>query len=184
MRRQSLRHIAVWALVGCVLALGVSGLQQGGCGDAPRVAVVTHVYDGDTVEVAGWGKVRLIGVDTLDGHNEEKMYRQARRLDLTVQQVKKWAERATEFTEEKVDDRGVRVRVGPNPRDDYGRTLAYLYLQPDGDEINFNRLLLEKGLALAYRRYRHPLRDEFIGVEKEARRRKAGLWSDATPPRQ
>ena len=141
---------------------------------------VTHVYDGDTIEVRGKGKVRLIGVDTLDGHNEEKMWEQARRLGLSPQSVKTWAQKATEFVRERVLDKEVRLEPGPEARGDYGRLLAYVSYASDGAKKNLNKLLLEKGLAVAYRKYKHPRRDQFVRLERAARKNREGLWQEAS----
>jgi len=143
--------------------------------------LVTHIYDGDTLEVHGWGKVRLLGVDALDDHNLQKKRRQALDLGMSERQAAEWSRRAAELARQTVLRRNVTLEFGPRRRDDYGRTLAYVYLQPKGQEerVSLNLLLLEKGLAIAYRRYEHPLRPRFLAAEAQARQRSIGLWKDA-----
>lgn len=140
---------------------------------------VSVVYDGDTVQVdSGW-KVRLIGIDAPDAHNEEKTRRQARELGLSQPAVRRWAERATERVEELVGGHRARLEFGPEREDKYGRTLAYLYVEAAGDEVLLNRVLLAEGLAMAMRAFPHPRQDEFLRLEQRARRQKIGLWRDA-----
>ena len=145
--------------------------------------VVSRVYDGDTVEVEGVGKVRLIGVDALDAHNEDKVLRQAHHLGLSEAAVKRWANQATALARELILGKQVRLESGPERKDDYGRTLAYVYFRSHESEVQLNRLLLEEGLATAYRSYPHPYRDEFLHLEEQARMLRKGFWMDARPDR-
>ena len=70
--------------------------------------------------------------------------------------------------------RRVRYRVGVEPRDRYGRLLAYVWLE-DGRFLNL--LLADQGYAL-------PLTippnvdyaDRFVAAARRARERKRGLW--------
>jgi len=173
-----------WLIVaGLTLCAALAVLDRAGCRPSGRgrTGTVTYVYDADTVEVSGFGKVRLIGVDALDAYNVRKVLSQSRRLGLSEREVIEWSERATQFAREHLLHRRVTLRFGPEPRDDYGRTLAYLYFRgSDGEqEVNFNRLLLANGLAVAYRRFPHPLLQDFIEAEREARNSRLGLWQDA-----
>jgi len=139
---------------------------------------VTRVYDGDTIEVAGHGKVRLLGIDALDGYNEDKKRRQAEQLGLSERDVARWAGRATERVRELVDGQRVALALGPQVKDDYGRLLAYVYLIRPGAEVEVNELLVVEGLATATRPWPHPRREEFIQLEQEARRKGVGLWGN------
>lgn len=74
----------------------------------------------------------------------------------------------------------VRYRLGVEPRDRYGRALAYVWLR-DGRMVN--ELLAERG-------YVQPLtippNDElaprFLAAARQARRERRGLWRACTPP--
>lgn len=89
--------------------------------------------DGDTVEARIGGAVedvRLIGVDTPE----------------TVKPgtpVQCFGPRASEFTHRRLEGRRVRLVLGAERRDVYGRLLAYAYL---GDRF-FNPVLVRRGLA-------------------------------------
>jgi micrococcal nuclease len=142
---------------------------------------VTHVYDGDTVEVMGTGRVRLIGIDSMDGHNLERAFSQARRFGMSVEDVKRWADRATDFARDKLKGRRVTLYFGPERSDGFGRTLAYVHLHGEAaQEEDFNLTMLREGLAVAYRGFPHPRLDEYLKAEKEAQAARAGIWKNAT----
>jgi micrococcal nuclease len=125
---------------------------------APR-ARVQRVVDGDTVRLAGLGSVRLIGINTPEVYGR----------------VQCFGPEASAFAKS-VLRRGaeVRYRVGTEPRDRYGRLLAYVWLS---DGRLFNRMLAERGYATTLT---IPPNDQlartFAAAEDDARRAKAGMW--------
>ena len=127
-----------------------------------REATVTRVVDGDTVELGGLGKVRLIGVDTPEVYGGVECY----------------GREASAFARRQLDGRRVRYTVGREARDRYGRLLAYVWLE---DGRSFNALLVGRG-------YAEPLTvppnddhaDTFVRLARHARERAVGLWSSAT----
>jgi micrococcal nuclease len=60
--------------------------------------------------------------------------------------------------------------------DRYGRTLAYVTL---ADGRLLNRLLLEEGHAIVYRRFDFRLKNDFLAAEERARGKGAGMWRGA-----
>jgi micrococcal nuclease len=126
-------------------------------------ATVTHISDGDTITLSGVGKVRLIGIDTPEvfGHTEC------------------FGRVASAFTK-RVLRVGTRVqyRVGVEPRDRYGRALAYVWLD---DGRMFNALLAERGYATPMTI--PPNVDyaaRFVAAARRAREAGRGLWSAST----
>ena len=179
------RDRLAYALVGLVVVAG-AGLLLWPARDRRAAApetlggVVRFAYDGDTVEVVGVGKVRLIGIDAMDGYNVEKMLGQSRRYGLTAEQVKRWAGQATAFAAERLASRPVTLAFGPEREDRYGRTLAYVDVPgaPEG-ERDFGLLMLDRGLAAAYHAFPHPRLSEYRAAERKAQQRRAGMWQDA-----
>lgn len=107
-----------------------------GCGDessppADRHARVTSVTDGDTIRLGELGPVRLIGIDTPEVHGGGECF---------GREASRFAERLAPAGTR------VRYRAGVEPRDPYGRLLAYVWL-PDGRMLN--RALVEGGYAQA-----------------------------------
>lgn len=115
--------------------------------------------DGDTISLAGVGKVRLIGVDTPEVFGRAECFGRA----------------ASRFTRRALrPGRRVLYRLGVERRDRYGRALAYVWL---ADGRLFNGLLVERGLAQTLT---VPPNDElaagFVQAARRARRRRLGLW--------
>ncbi len=139
----------------------------------PRTGgIVSWVYDGDTLQVDGIGKVRLLGIDVPERENSPRDdYLRRQGVDRTVQ--RRIAKEALKFVIAEVKGKQVRLQLDEEHRDRHGRLLAYVFL-PGGR--NLNRLLLERGYAAVYRRFTFRLKEDFILAETEARRQRLGLW--------
>jgi micrococcal nuclease len=143
-------------------------------------AAVRRVIDGDSLQLRGGRQVRLLGIDTMDSHNEDRVSEQAWQLGMSPSVVRKWSERAERRTRALVQGRPVSLRYGPERTDDYDRLLAYVFVMRKAGKVHVNRLLIEEGLAVATRRFPHPHRKAFIALEDRARKKQRGLWRDAT----
>ncbi|MGI8983254.1 MAG: thermonuclease family protein [Acidimicrobiales bacterium] len=167
--------------VGAVLALVLlAGACAGGGGEPAAVpapatgvlpagvdVVVRRVVDGDTLEVSGGERVRLIGIDTPESVAPDRP-------------VGCFGREASRFTESLVPP-GTPVRlVGDvEQRDRYGRLLAYVYRQADGLFVNAE--LLRQGYAQLLTfppNIAHT--DEFAGIARRAREVNQGLWGACT----
>ena len=132
--------------------------------------VVTHVADGDTIEVRPPGggdvtRVRLIGVDAPELHSRDDNARP----DF-------WARDAKRYTEQRTRGKTVTLRLEQTEtRDRYRRLLAYVYVS-DSDNLNLD--LVREGQAYADRRFAHSMRPQFDRAEMEARKSGRGLWKD------
>ena len=133
---------------------------------------VTKVTDGDTITVEIGGRstpVRLIGVDTPETVAPD-------------QPIGCYGLRASEYTKQILTKRIVRLdipRIGDS-EDAYGRTLAYVYLDTNGDgeyEHLYNEDLIKLGLARTTT-FSHAHRREFERLREEAEERGAGLWEE------
>ena len=124
-----------------------------------RSAEVVRVIDGDTVELAGLGSVRLIGIDTPEVYGGVECY----------------GREASAYAKRQLDGATVRFTVGRDDRDRYGRLLAYLWLD---DGRSFNALLVARGYASPLT---IPPNDDyapaFVALSRRARERGAGLWA-------
>jgi endonuclease YncB( thermonuclease family) len=131
---------------------------------------VTKVTDGDTITVEIGGRstpVRLIGVDTPETVAPD-------------QPIGCFGQRASGYTKQILTKRIVRLeipRIGDS-EDAYGRTLAYVYLDTNGDgeyEHLYNEDLITLGLARTTT-FSHAYRREFERLREEADACDAGLW--------
>ena len=127
-----------------------------------RWATVSRVIDGDTVELQTREHVRLIGVDTPELHHPTKGEQPGGR-------------EAKAFTKRLVEGKRVRLEADVQPRDRYGRTLAYIFLE-DGTCVNAE--LLSQGYARLLTippNVAHV--DQFVALEREAVAQRRGLWA-------
>ena len=178
------RRRRLWAIVLVVLALLIIADRRGwllvrDADDLPayhgRLASVSRVIDGDTIEVnlpdslhenAPATRVRLWGIDCPEmphfDQAEEPLAREATNLAIQM-----------------VQGREVRLYLEPQrPRDSYGRVLAHV---ESGDGRSLNEALLEAGLARADDRWPHTRLTRYAQVELAARRAEVGLWSKTAP---
>lgn len=124
-----------------------------------------RVLDGDTIDVrADSGeefRLRLLGVDCMETHNEEKLAEQARRLGRSTGEVRRLGERGRDRTRALLLNRPVAWEVpeGTPLFDPYDRLLAYV--ERDGEDVG--ELLLREGLA-ELRRDPHPRSSRYRGA--------------------
>jgi micrococcal nuclease len=146
-----------------VLDGGATDDRANGGGDVGRVV---KVVDGDTIHVQVGGereKVRYIGVDTPETKDPRKP-------------VQCFGERASQFNERLVGGERVRLVRDVEPRDRYGRLLAYVFRDRDALFINAElaRLGYAQALTIAPNaRYA----DRFAALARAAREDGRGLWS-------
>ena len=140
----------------------------------PLQGTVTWIYDGDTLKIDPIGKVRLIGIDTPERENSQRDQYLIKQGISAVRQRQIY-QRAKEFNIEQAKGHKVTLSLDDSPRDRYGRLLAYVHL-PDGRLLN--RVLLEQGLAVVYRRFPFRLKEDFLTAEAEAKKNRLGLWAD------
>lgn len=151
-----------------VLAVGgfdLSSTDARAGATASAARVVVRAIDGDTLELDGRERVRLIGIDTPETH------------EASSERVRVFGERAKAFVRELVVGNSVRLEYerGALSRDRYGRTLAYVFLA-DGRLLNLE--ILRAGYGFAYLRFPFARANEFRDAEAEARRARRGLWAD------
>ncbi len=175
LRRGALRAPLLIAAVLIAAYLSRCGLEHGGPADraGPLTARVTHVVDGDTIDVempdGSDEAVRYIGIDTPE----------------TVKPgtpVQCGGPRAHEANERLVGGRSVTLRFDAERRDVYGRLLAYVFLPRAGParaQLFVNAELARRGLA---RTLTIPPNDShaplFARLASRAGVRGWGLWGE------
>jgi micrococcal nuclease len=128
-------------------------------GNAKQGAVVARVVDGDTIELVGGQRVRLVQIDTPEKHLEC------------------YGEEASALTRRLIPA-GTHVRVEQDPKldqvDRYGRKLAYVWK----DDEDLNVTLVRNGAAGVWffdgRRGRYA--DDLVKAAEDARAAERGLW--------
>jgi micrococcal nuclease len=130
---------------------------------------VVRAVDGDTLEVrlddGDVETVRVIGVDTPETVKPDTP-------------VQCFGPRASAFEHAHTEGRRVRLRVGVEPRDVYGRLLAYVWVLGPPHPRFLEAELLRRGLARTLTFHpndRFALR--FEELERTAAKRGKGLWN-------
>jgi micrococcal nuclease len=133
---------------------------------------MVSVTDGDTVRVRLGGgrveRVRLIGIDTPELHDPRRA-------------VECFAAEASAQTQRLLPaGTAVRLESDVEPRDRFGRLLAYVWRVDD--ELFVNEALVEGGWAVPYR-YPPNVRyaDRFSRLGSDAREAGRGLWGACDP---
>jgi micrococcal nuclease len=129
---------------------------------------VIRVVDGDTF----WAydrshnriKIRLIGVDAPESRNSGQ------------KKTAYYGQQSKAFLEKLIANKEVRLEYDIGRKDQYSRTLAYVYLT-DGTFINAE--LIKKGYAMVMTvppnvRYAKI----FLNLERKARKKNKGLWNE------
>ncbi len=164
--------------IAVVLASALSACQPASSGTTTTAppqqgdATVTRVVDGDTIQVNFRGAeetVRLIGIDTPETVDPKRP-------------VGCYGKEASDFTKSQLPkSTSVRLVLDAEPRDKYGRLLAYVYRAQDNVFINdqlarlgyANVLTIPPNVAHA---------DEFVAAVREAREQQRGLWKSCPDP--
>ena len=110
----------------------------------------------------GVGAVRLIGVDTPETVDPRRP-------------VQYFGREASDFTKELATGKRVRLEFDQDRTDRYGRTLAYVYLQPEN--LLLNAEIIREGYGFAYTQFPFRMMEQFRALEREAREAGRGLWA-------
>ncbi len=157
--------------VACACVVGIAACTGGTSPSADGLATITHVIDGDTIDVEIGGRVervRLIGIDTPETKKPSAP-------------IECYGPEASAFTAALLTV-GTEVLIERDivGRDDYGRLLGYVHLlDGDGAPTTFvNMEIVEQGFA-------RPLTIEpnstfardFANAARRAERSDLGLWA-------
>ena len=127
---------------------------------------VVKVVDGDTFWIDDGSergkKIRLIGVDAPETRRTGR------------KEIGFYGEESKKYLTRLILDKEVRLEYDADPKDRYGRTLAYVYLR-DGTFVNAE--LVKRGYAMVMTvppNVKHA--EEFVELQREAREKQKGLW--------
>ncbi len=138
--------------------------------------LVKRAVDGDTLLLENRERVRLIGIDTPEMHESDKLYRDAQRNKQDVSAIKALGRRAYQFTKNLVEGKIVSLEFDLEKQDKYKRLLAYVYLK-DGTFVNAE--IVKEGYA-SLMTYPPNVKyaDLFLKLYREARENRRGLWQN------
>jgi micrococcal nuclease len=137
---------------------------------------VSKVVDGDTLRLSNSERVRLIGIDTPEMHESEKLLRDSRKSGRDAKTIQALGRRSYAFTKSLVEGKTVRLEFDVEKRDKYNRLLAYAYL-PDGTFVNAE--IVKQGYASLMT---YPPNVKYADVlqilYQQAREQRLGLWKE------
>lgn len=163
--------LAAVALVGACASPRPPGTARLPDGTGGLAATVTHVVDGDTIELAigaGTERARLLGIDTPETVKPDAP-------------VECFGPEASARTKELLPPgTGVLVQRDREPRDRYGRLLLYVWRRRDG--LFVNEALVREGYARPLSISPNTARRAALSAASNAARTGGdGLWA-ACPP--
>lgn len=144
---------------------------------AQEYFLVTKVNDGDTFEIETGERIRLLGIDTPEKWESDKLNRDSERTGKDKEILQKLGQLASDYTENILLNKKVLLEADPtnSDKDRYGRLLRYAYLE---DGTLFNLKIIQEGYAYAYTKYPVIYMEEFLQAQSDARENKRGLWGD------
>ncbi|MBI4972400.1 MAG: thermonuclease family protein [Candidatus Omnitrophica bacterium] len=136
--------------------------------------LVKRVVDGDTIQLETGERLRLIGIDTPEMHESQKLERDSQRSGQDKKVIQELGRRAYEFTKNLAEGKRVSLEFDVERYDKYKRLLAYVYLK-DGTFVNAK--IVEEGYAsLMTIPPNVKYADLFLKLYQEARENRRGLW--------
>lgn len=169
--QRSLKRAPVGAFfIACLFSLRALGLCTLEPGVDVETVQVADVFDGDTVRLEDGRRVRLVGINTPEVAHQGKP-------------AEPLAEAAKEQLETLLKKRPIRLLVGQDSHDHYGRVLGHLF---DAEGSSVIAALLQQGagfqVAIAPN-FRYL--DCYLQAQKQAQEQRLGVWGhpyyDAVP---
>jgi len=165
------------AIIGYIAYKYVSPkLESVGKEEASDLLVVERVVDGDTFKMANGERVRLLGIDTPEKFQSEKLEKDVKKSGKDKKAIQTLGKLSSEYVKNFVEGKKVKLVKEPGTdKDKYGRSLRYVYLE-DGTFVNAK--ILQDGYANVYEYAPISKLDEFRKYVKDARENKRGLWGE------
>ena len=150
---------------------------------ASEYANLEKISDGDTFTFKSSQhkefKCRVFGIDTPEKFHTAKMDKDADKVGITADTMKKAGEASTEYAKQNLKI-GKSYKLDVLEKDKYGRELCIIY---DGDK-SYNEAIVADGYAVVYKGGKF-IKDEsfkrrLLSAEKEAKGNNRGLWNGST----
>lgn len=170
--------VRLTGIIGLAAFLIISSLFLTSCTQADYTGIlVTKVFDGDTLQIANGEKVRLLGIDTPEMYESDKLFRDAQQTGEDIETIMARGRESYKFTKKLVEGKRVSLEFDLEKRDKYERLLAHVFIADT--QLFLNAEILKQGYAkvmvippnLKYADY-------FQGLYQEARENKRGLWGN------
>lgn len=156
----------LWVAFSLLLVQSVNSQTKNHPTAPPLVGIVTHIVDGDTFDMVDSNhhtiRVRPIGIDAEEMKNNAHGKKGP------------FAKAAKAYLSKLITNKKVRLQTDVRKYDQYGRLLAYVYV----DTLFVNAALLRAGLAVVETEPPNlKYADYFYRLQLAARKAKQGLWA-------
>lgn len=140
-------------------------------------ALVKRVVDGDTFLLSNGERVRLLGIDTPEKFESNKLDKDAEISGQDKKTIQKLGQLASDYVKNLVEGKKVYLEREPNyeDKDRYNRLLRWIYLE-DGTFLNGK--IVKDGYAQVYEKFPVSKLEELRKYQKEARENNRGLWGN------
>ncbi len=147
-----------------LLRISQSSTEDRESSSESHTVLIVHVIDGDTIETSEGERIRLLGIDAPEVAHHGR-------------EGERFGNDSTRWLSRQIEGKIVTLRVGREPLDRYGRTLAWVYTS-DGTFVN--EQILKSGMAKLLDKYGLPadLEPSLRSAEAMGRVKKRGLWRD------
>ncbi len=150
---------------------------------ASEYANLQKISDGDTFTLKSQQhsefKCRVYGIDTPEKFHTAKMDKDANKVGITPETMKKAGEASTQYAQQHLKI-GKSYKIDVLEKDKYGRELCIVY---DGDK-SYNESIVEDGYAVVYQGGKYIKDAQFkrrlLEAQKEAKSKNRGLWNGHT----
>ena len=150
---------------------------------ASEYAHLLKISDGDTFTFKSQQhsefKCRVFGIDTPEKFHTAKLDKDASKVGITAETMKKAGEASTQYAQEHLKV-GKSYKVDVLEKDKYGRELCIVH---DGDK-SYNESIIADGYAVVYQGGKYIKDDSFkrrlLQAQKEAKSNNRGLWNGST----
>ncbi len=113
--------------------------------------LVTAVVDGDTLEIFGGERVRLIGIDAPEMYESDKLHRDAQQSGEDIKTIMARGRESYQFTKKLTEGKKISLEFDAEKRDKYGRLLAYVFIPGAKDNLSeplfLNAEIVKQGYA-------------------------------------
>jgi micrococcal nuclease len=150
---------------------------------------LVRVSDGDTIVVkigAREEKLRLIGIDTPEKFESEKLEQDTAASPLSKEEIKRLGEAASAYTEKLLAGKKVYLELDATERDRYGRLLAYVYWRDTKGDWRFaDKTFSQLNLEIVEAGWAEPLTippnvryaETYLKASQQARQTAKGMWA-------
>lgn len=146
-------------------------------------ANLEKISDGDTFTFKSTQhkefKCRVFGIDTPEKFHTTKMDKDADKVGVTADRMKKAGEASTEYAKKNLKI-GKSYKLDILEKDKYGRELCII----DDDDKSYNEAIVSDGYAVVYKGGKFIKNENFkrklLSAEKEAKSNNRGLWNGST----